>query len=145
MISSETIMVMNGDSFIDIDLSAFLCWFADKGCDAALALTKMNNASRYGLVDVDPNELITRFYEKKTNAGQGWINAGVYLLKKTVVETIPQGKPFSLELEVFPSLAGGKLYGYHFEGKFIDIGIPETYFRAGAFLQQLDNRSATRD
>ena len=134
LISSETIMVMNGDSFIDADLSAFLRWFTVKGCDAALVLTKMNNASRYGLLHADVNGLITSFHEKNAENGAGWINAGVYLLKKTVVETIPHGEAFSLEREFFPSLAGRELYGYCSEGKFIDIGLPESYATAEGFF-----------
>jgi len=134
LISSETVMVMNGDSFVDIDLNLFLQWFIGKGCDAALVLTKMNDASRYGLVDVDTNGLITAFQEKNTKGGPGWINAGVYLLKKTVIETIPQGRPFSIERKFFPSLAGRDLYGYCSKGAFIDIGLPESYVSAEGFF-----------
>ncbi|MBW1702358.1 MAG: nucleotidyltransferase family protein [Deltaproteobacteria bacterium] len=134
LISSESIMVMNGDSFVDADLNAFLDWFVGKGCNAALLLTKMNDATRYGLVHVDPNGLITRFHEKGSECGPGWINAGIYLFKRSVVETIPQGRPFSLEREFFPSLAGRELYGYCSEGKFIDIGIPETYAESEEFF-----------
>lgn len=137
LILSETIMVMNGDSFIDVDLNLFLQWFAGKGCDAALVLTKMNDASRYGLVDVDINGLITAFQEKNTKGCPGRINAGVYLFKKKVVETIPQGRSFSLEREFFPSLAGRELYGYRTEGKFIDIGLPESYAAAEQFFKCL--------
>lgn len=128
LISSELIMVMNGDSFVDTDLSAFLRWFVGKGCKAALLLTKMNDATRYGLVDVDSNDgLITEFHEKRAEGGAGWINAGVYLLKRSVIENILPERFSSLELELFPSLAGRELYGYCSEGKFIDIGLPESY------------------
>lgn len=134
LISSELIMVMNGDSFIDIDPCAFLRWFTGKGCDAALVLTKMSDASHYGLVHVDPNGLIAKFYEKDVDGRPGWINAGVYLFKRSVVENISQGRPFSLERELFPSLAGRELYGYCSERKFIDIGLPESYAAAEGFF-----------
>lgn len=137
MISSETIMVMNGDSLIDTDLNLFLRWFIGKGCDAALVLTKMNNASRYGLVHVDTNGLITAFQEKSAESGPGWINAGVYLFKKKVVETIPRGRPFSIERKFFPSRVGKKLYGYCSKGEFIDIGLPESYAAAERFFMEL--------
>lgn len=134
LISSGSIMVMNGDSFVDTDLSAFLRWFVGKGCNAALLLTKMNDASRYGLVHVDPNGLITTFHEKGVGGLPGWINAGVYLLKKTIIETIPQGRAFSIERQFFPSLAGRELYGYCSKGEFIDIGLPESYAAAEGFF-----------
>ena len=100
----------------------------------------MNNASRYGLVHADVNGLITRFHEKGLECGPRWINAGVYLLKKTVVETIPLGEAFSLERELFPPLAGRELYGYCSEGKFIDIGLPESYAAAEGFFRKLYKR-----
>lgn len=134
LISSETVMVMNGDSFIDVDLNLFLQWFIGKGCDAALVLTKMNNASRYGIVHVDANSLITAFQEKNTIGRFHWINAGVYLLKKAVIRTIPQERPFSLEQEFFPSLAGRDFHGYCSEAKFTDIGLPESYVAAKGFF-----------
>ena len=134
LILSQTIMVMNGDSFVDIALNLFLQWFIGKGCDAALVLKKMNNTSRYSIVHVDTNGLITAFQEKNAESGPGWINAGVYLFKKKVVETIPQGRSFSLEREFFPSLAGRELYGYRSEVKFIDIGLPESYAAAEQFF-----------
>jgi len=134
LISSESIMVMNGDSFVDADLNAFLDWFTGKDCDAAIVLTKMNNASRYGRVYADESGLITAFQEKNTKGGPGWINAGVYLLRKTVVETIPPVKLFLLEKELFPTLAGRSMYGYFSKGEFIDIGLPESYAEAEGFF-----------
>jgi len=140
LISSETIMVMNGDSFVDTDLNLFLQCFVAKSYDAAIVLKKMNNASRYGLVDVDANGLITTFQEKNTKSGSGWINAGVYLFKKTVIETIPQGRSVSIEREFFSFLVGRELYGYCSEGKFIDIGLPESYAAAEEFFRELYKR-----
>ena len=140
LISSETIMVMNGDSFIDTDLNLFLRWFVGKGCNAALLLTKMSDADRYGLVHGDQNGLITTFHEKGVGGGPGWINAGVYLFKRSVLETILQGISFSLEHDFFPSLAGRELYGYCSEGKFIDIGLPESYAAAEGFFRELYKR-----
>ena len=134
LISSKIVMVMNGDSFIDVDLKLFLQWFIGKNCDAALVLTKMKNTSRYGLIHVAENGLITAFQEKNSMGRSGWINAGVYLLNKEVIRTIPQGRPFSIEQEFFPSLAGRDFYGYCSEAKFTDIGLPESYVAAEEFF-----------
>ncbi len=67
LISSEVVMVLNGDSFIDADLGDFLRWFTEKGCDAALLLTRISDASRYGIVYVEPNGQISAFHEKNSN------------------------------------------------------------------------------
>jgi len=131
---SEVILVMNGDSYIDTDLDAYIDWFFEKERQAAMLLTKVDNTCRYGTVKIGKNETITAFKEKNDNVQQGWINAGIYLLKRLLVGSIPTGKFYSLEHDFFPSLAGGKLYGYCDEGRFIDIGTPQAYARAEGFF-----------
>jgi D-glycero-alpha-D-manno-heptose 1-phosphate guanylyltransferase len=130
---SDTVLVMNGDSYIDVDLEAYLNWFRERERRAALVLTKAEDTSRYGTVCVD-GDRITAFEEKKACSGLGWINAGIYLLKRSLVSSIPAGKFYSLEHEFFPSLTGGELYGFCVERRFIDIGTPEAYTMAEEFF-----------
>ena len=126
-LSSDTILVMNGDSYTDADLGAYVDWFFRESRQAALILTKVPDTTRYGRVAVDQDEKITAFDEKGTSSGAGWINAGIYLMKKSLIASIPAGQPYSLEYELFPSLVEKKLYGFRSEGRFIDIGTPESY------------------
>jgi len=135
LIKSEIVMIMNGDSYINADLNAFLEWFLRKDLAAALILTKVHDTSRYGRVVSAGNGCIQAFKEKGENEGHGWINAGIYLLKKKLVKTIPSGNPYSLEREFFPLLIGKGLYGYRCAGEFIDIGTPESYAQAEAFFK----------
>ena len=135
LIKSETVMIMNGDSYINADLNAFLEWFLRKDLDAALILTKVSNTNRYGRVMSTKDGCIQSFREKDRNEGPGWVNAGICLLKKNLVETIPSGKPYSLEREFFPLLISKGLYGYQCAGEFIDIGTPESYAQAEAFFK----------
>lgn len=137
MIKSEIVMIMNGDSYINADLNAFLEWFLRKDLDAALILTEVHDTSRYGRVVSAGDSRIQAFEEKGENEGHGWINAGIYLLKKKLVKTIPSGNPYSLEREFFPLLIGKGLYGYRCTGQFLDIGTPESYSRAEAFFKGL--------
>jgi NDP-sugar pyrophosphorylase family protein len=76
------------------------------------------------------------FTEKGAEAGAGWINAGVYLIARSLLQTIPTGRPVSLEQEVFPSWIGQGLYGYAGEGRFWDIGTPESYTNAEEFFSK---------
>src|SRR4030042_2491599 len=108
--SSDPILAMNGDSFLDADLVAFWSWFSEKGLDAALLLTEGAGTRRYGRVQVREDGLILGFEEKGGASGPGWINAGIYLLRKHVLAAIPLGRPYSLESELFPPLAGKNLY-----------------------------------
>ena len=131
---SDTVLVMNGDSYMDADIAVYVDRFLRKGCQAALILTKVPDTARYGRVTIDENENITAFDEKGTGSGPGWINAGIYLMKKSLIASIPTGRPYSLERELLPALAGRELSGFCCEGRFIDIGTPESYTEAEDFF-----------
>ncbi|MFC1633242.1 nucleotidyltransferase family protein [Planctomycetota bacterium] len=133
-VSSDTVLVMNGDSYIDVHLSAYASWFFPKNGRAALLLTRVPDAARYGRVILNENEGIVAFKEKQEDSGTGWINAGVYLIKRSLIASIPMGMPYSLEREFFPSLAGKDLFGCRTEGRFIDIGTPESYAETKTFF-----------
>jgi len=134
LVQTEAVMVMNGDSFIDANLSAYLAWYLENKHEASLLLTYVPDTSRYGRVEADANGCIIRFEEKGQGLGPGWINAGVYLLRKSLLECIPSGKFFSLEREFFPDQVNKGLYAYQCHGKFIDIGTPESYASAERFF-----------
>ena len=137
LIKSDTVMVMNGDSYVNADLKTFLAWFLRKDIVAALLLAKTLDTSRYGRVVIASDDRIETFEEKGGIKGDGWINAGIYLFQKKVLETISPGKAFSLERELFPSLIGKKLYGYRCEREFIDIGTPKSFLKAEKFFSEL--------
>lgn len=129
-LDSNPVLIMNGDSFADVDLTAYLDWFFKRPRRAALLLTRVHDRRRYGRVTIDKDGLILGFEEKGSADGSGLINAGIYLLEKPLIDSMPPGKSFSLELDLFPTLAGKEFYGYCFTGGFIDIGTPESYFQA---------------
>ncbi|MHC4158306.1 MAG: nucleotidyltransferase family protein [Planctomycetota bacterium] len=131
---SEIILVMNGDSYIDTDLSVYVDWFSEGEREAAVLLTCVDDTSRYGSVKINKNKIIASFEEKCENSGPGWINAGIYLLRKSLIASMPAGKFYSLERDLFPRLVGKELYGFCADGRFIDIGIPESYTAAQNFF-----------
>jgi len=133
-LSSEIILVMNGDSYIDTDLSIYVDWFSEGEREAAVLLTCVDDTSRYGNVKINKNKIIASFEEKCDNPGPGWINAGIYLLRKSLIASMPAGKFYSLERDFFPKLTGKGLYGFCTEGRFIDIGTPEAYAAAEEFF-----------
>lgn len=139
MIEKDTVLAMNGDSYIDADINAYLGWFFKKKIDAALLLVKVNDVSRYGRVEIDRNSHVIRFEEKKKSGGEGFINSGVYIFKKKMLECIPPAKKFSLERELFPNLINKGLCGYVVESKFIDIGTPESYAEVKRFFKKAVN------
>ncbi len=135
-VTSEVVLVMNGDSYVDADLGEFIKWFNEKRCQAALILTTADDTSRYGKIQINADETIERFNEKCDNSGSGWINAGVYLIRRSSITSIPDGRVFSLERDFFPVLAGKELAGFRFYGRFIDIGTPQSYELAKGFFNE---------
>lgn len=131
---SSSILVMNGDSFCAADLNAFCDWHHARPSKASMLLTQVANSERYGAVDVDSDGVVIEFAEKKKGAGPNWINGGVYLLERDVLLSIPEGKPASLEYDIFPRLVGHGLYGYPSRGRFLDIGTPDDFSMAEAFF-----------
>jgi NDP-sugar pyrophosphorylase family protein len=134
-IESNPVMVMNGDSFINADLAEYAQWFRAKDAAAAMILKQVPDTSRYGRVDLDEEKRIVAFREKGDMKGPGWINAGVYILRKELIHAIEPGKQYSLERDFFPALAGKEFFGYCIEAEFLDIGTPQSYAGADEFFR----------
>ena len=133
--TGETTLLLNGDSFCELDLAAFVRSHRQRDDRAvSMALARVENASRFGRVRIGSGQWLTRFDEKQPTPKPGWINAGVYLIEREVIEDIPAGWSVSLERNVLPELvAQGKVRGFR-GGRFIDIGVPESYAVAEAFF-----------
>jgi len=126
-------LVMNGDSLVDLEIVDFVCWGQEYS--ASMVVVSVDDSSRYGAVVMDENSRVLQFWEKFLNYRPSWINAGIYLLSEQVLKAWPVGKRFSFESSSLPMLtANGELYGFQVAASFIDIGIPETYRRAGKFV-----------
>jgi len=136
ILDAPLVLVLNGDSFAEVDLKAFWKWHRARGAAASLALAKLPDTRRYGCVDLSERDEILKFLEKTETAGAGWINAGVYLLNRKIIAGIPPQRPVSLEREIFPNLAGRGLCGWRSCQRFIDIGTPESYGAAAHFLEK---------
>lgn len=119
--------LLNGDSLFDINYLDLTLQKENSG--AVIALRYVENASRYGRVETD-GEQVVQFLEKMPEPQPGLINAGIYWMDRRLVERLPEGVS-SLEQQLFPQLvAEGLLFGKKYDGYFIDIGIPADYQRA---------------
>jgi len=128
-------LVLNGDSFLEIDFRRLIDFHYTHGGVATIAAVAVPNADRYGAIATDTNGRITTFAEKSGEPGPGLINAGIYVFGMKVLEHIPEG-PASLERDVLPNLLSHGAYAFEQHGMFIDIGTPADYARA----QQLYDR-----
>lgn len=135
LITSDPVLVLNGDSFCNADFILFANQHQSVSAKISLLLTQVKDVARYGTVDTDGAGTVVSFREKGSHCGEGLINAGVYLLTRSNIATVPEGKPVSLERDVFPMLIGDGLYGFFQPTRFIDIGIPADYHAADSFLR----------
>jgi D-glycero-alpha-D-manno-heptose 1-phosphate guanylyltransferase len=128
---SNSVLVLNGDSFFDIDLNSFIGQHTGTRADCSLALRKVEDAARYGTVEVS-GSVITSFKEKSGEKTSGLINAGIYAIEKKVyLQKTPVSGNFSIEKNFFEKhLSELNICGFEHEGYFIDIGIPEDYSKA---------------
>jgi len=133
--TANNFLVMNGDSFLDTSLSDFICWRETQKLPAALLLTEVADTSRYGKVILSEQGQVLSFAEKGFCIGPGLINAGIYILTRNILLTLPPKQKHSLEMELFPSLVEQKqLYGLFAQKHFIDIGTPDSYQEAQQFF-----------
>jgi mannose-1-phosphate guanylyltransferase len=136
--ADETFLVFNGDILTDLDLSDMLRLHRDSGSVCTISLTRVDDPSAYGVVDMDDTGRIQRFTEKpkREEATSNWINAGTYILEPSTLAYIPEGQHYMVERGLFPTmLAEGKpLYGYRTGAYWIDIGTPAKYIQAHADL-----------
>jgi D-glycero-D-manno-heptose 1,7-bisphosphate phosphatase len=137
----DAFLMVNGDSWFDINLRALAADFAAApGALGALALRRLDDASRYGAVRLAGNR-IAEFAARPTGPGPGLVSGGVYALRRGIVERL--GSPASLEADLFPHLAAeGRLRGAAFDGYFVDIGIPDDLERAGREIPVRRRRAA---
>lgn len=140
----ERFLMLNGDTYFDITYRALEKTLEQTpSALAALALRSVDDAARYGRVETDGYRIL-RFREKVATeeAAVGLINGGVYLMRRAIVDVIPEG-PASLEVDVFPGLASeGRLIGVPRCGFFIDIGLPDTLMQARRELPEVMRRPA---
>lgn len=129
-------LVMNGDSFLEIDFGQLIRAHREHNALATMAIVAVQNAGRYGTVRVDSDAQVTGFAEKTGVDVPGLINAGVYLFDRSIFTHISEGTS-SLERDVFPRIVDRGVYALEQRGMFIDIGTPEDYARAQGLLEQL--------
>lgn len=126
----DRFLALNGDVLTDLDLSALVRSHEERGARASIALYPVEDSAAYGLVSTSPDGAVEEFTEKTGEPVPGEINAGAYLLDRSVLDLIPPGREVSIEREVFPRLVGAGLQATLLDGYWMDIGTPERYLQA---------------
>jgi mannose-1-phosphate guanylyltransferase len=138
----DRFIALNGDVLADLNLGALLRSHEQRGARATIGLHPVQDSSAYGLVRHDGQGRVLEFTEKTGEAVPGEINAGAYVLERSVLDLIPSGRAVSIEHEVFPRLVGDGLQALRLDGYWMDIGTPERYLQASWDI--LERRVRTR-
>jgi len=132
MLTSD-FLALNGDViFSGLDIDKLIYEHKKSEALATIVLARSRTPTRFGEVELNSENRVVSFVEKprKQTEGEAWVNAGIYVIRPSVLSKIRKGARASLELDVFPRLMKeGKISGYKHEGYWADVGTPEDYLR----------------
>lgn len=141
-VENSPVLILNGDSYLDFSFSPFLAFHKAKNADISLICLQKKEAMRFGsiIMDLGTNRILS-FEEKKVDQtdspSEKFINAGIYLFQKDVLQDLPFDDVFSLEKDAFPHLLKKRFFSYYKKGLFIDIGTEDSYQEAQNLLKSL--------
>ena len=122
-VRSPNIFVLNGDTLTSCSLKELLMYHIDKKAYATMNIIKQSSTQNYGNVTFNSNHEILNFHEKPDeHSTSNFINSGLYLLKKNIIDNLSRNTYISIENDVFPKLVGQKFFAYVCDSDFIDIG-----------------------
>ncbi|MFI5634500.1 sugar phosphate nucleotidyltransferase [Streptomyces sp. NPDC051664] len=135
----EPVLIFNGDILTGLDIRALVTSHATSGADVSLHLTRVEDPRAFGLVPTDDTGRVTAFLEKPQTPEEivtDQINAGAYIFRRSVIDTIPADRPVSVERETFPGLlaSGAHLQGMVDSTYWLDLGTPQAFVRGSADL-----------
>lgn len=127
----NSVLIVNADTFFNVDLKEMNSFHQNNNSNCTFALKPLTNYDRYGTVEIDNNMKITNFIEKKTTE-KGLINGGYIILNKNyLIDKFNINIEFSFEKDFIEKYFNEiNSYGYVSNEYFIDIGIPEDYYKA---------------
>lgn len=136
----EAFVVYYGDVFTQVDLVPVIELHRRCGALATMGLYRVPDPWNRGIVELDDQQVITRFVEKPPpeQVFSDLANAGIYVLEPDVLDWIPADQPWDFGHGVFPALLadGVRVAGCVIEGHLIDIGLPEKYEQANRLASQ---------
>ena len=144
LVRSESVLVMNGDSYTDADLSGLATYHRDVEADACVVLSPADGRADCGLVLLDETGSVESFAEKRSLTGAAYLNAGIYMVSRQLLYDLPAGTQVSLEQELFPRwlTQGKRVKGFVSVSPCIDIGTPDRYQNAQDILAHAERTAS---
>ena len=132
-------ILIHADNFTKMDLRELVHSHINrpKNCLLTMLTFDTSTPQSCGIVEVDSNNIVQKFYEKHANPPSNKANAAVYLFENDFMEWLisnyPQATDFSLH--VLPNLLG-KIYAFHTKMSYIDIGTKESLDKARRIAEE---------
>jgi mannose-1-phosphate guanylyltransferase len=135
----DPVLVFNGDILSGVDIAGLVQAWRDAEADVAIYLTRVDDPRAYGLVPTDAGGRVVAFLEKPERDEDivtDQINAGVYVFKRSIIDSIPSDRPVSVERETFPALlaTGAKVIGFVDDAYWLDLGNPLAFVQGSRDL-----------
>jgi len=137
----DPVLVFNGDVLSGLDIAGLVQQHKAADADVTIYLTRVDDPRPFGLVPTDGNGRVTAFLEKPKTAAEivtDQINAGCYVFRRSVIDSIPADRPVSVERETFPGLLadGSTVLGVVDEAYWLDLGTPLAFVKGSTELVQ---------
>jgi D-glycero-alpha-D-manno-heptose 1-phosphate guanylyltransferase len=142
-IQSHVALIMNGDSYTDIDLSDFVAKHRETGADVSMAVVAYDGRRDCGLVSIAPDGAVEDFSRNVLANDLRYVNAGIYATSATLLCGIPDGVKISLEEQLLPTWIrqNNSVRAYITPGPCVDIGTPDRYSIAQTLLASAESLS----
>jgi NDP-sugar pyrophosphorylase family protein len=136
------VLLVNGDSFIDADLDEFVGGYRRSGAEIGLLCAEVDNAGRYGSVELDGDGFVRRFVEKDATIKRGIVSAGFAVLSPAALGRIYASRGASLERDILAAMPSRSIWAQATRGAFIDIGTPASLAAAASVILPLSQDRA---
>ncbi len=135
-LTTDDVLVFNGDVLCGTDLGAVVATHRTTSADVTLHLVRVPDPRAYGCVPTDGSGQVLEFLEKTEDPPTDQINAGCYVFRRSVIDSIPEGRPVSVERETFPELlvSGARVSGHVDNAYWRDMGTPADLVHGSADL-----------
>ncbi len=136
----DLVLILSGDHIYEMNYDAMIAFHTDHDADLTMATIRVpvDEASRFGIVDIGQDYRVTAFVEKPDQPPSNLANMGVYLFNREVLDRLLwQDHQNSLSShdfgkDILPLMIqqGMKVHSFPFSGYWVDVGTVESYWRA---------------
>jgi len=122
----DSFIVANGDVLTDLSVKELFDFHREHGAELTVATCHRHDRIDYGVLDTDDNNTVTGFIEKPSYSFR--VSMGIYVFSKSILDVVPQGKPFGFDELVLEMLRQKRrVMSFPYTGYWRDIGRPEDY------------------